>query len=64
MPKKRYRPKDIIAKLFHMLYGQSGLNPNPSQLAVDYAECQQHAMVFNGYNPAAPQTFIKHGGIR
>ena len=34
-----------------------------SQQAVDYAECQQHAMVFSGYNPAAPQTSIKHRGI-
>jgi hypothetical protein len=28
--------------------------PDPTQLAADQAACQQHAIAYSGYNPAAP----------
>jgi len=34
-------------------YGQTDTPQDPAQLAADQAECQQHAMAYSGYNPAA-----------
>jgi len=34
-------------------YGQATA-PDPTQLAADQAACQQHAVAYSGYNPAAP----------
>ena len=35
-------------------YSQSATT-DPDKLAADQAACQQHAMAFSGYNPAAPE---------
>ena len=49
----------IIASLYFLIFpviSQSqSETADPNKLAADQAACQQHAMAFSGYNPAAPE---------
>lgn len=36
-------------------FGQT-TTPDPAQFAADQAACQQHAVAYSGYNPAAPSS--------
>ena len=49
----------IIASLYFLIFpviSQSqSATADPNKSAADQAACQQHAMAFSGYNPAAPE---------
>jgi len=44
----------IISILFSASFSFSQTTTDPDQLAADQAACQQHAIAYSGYNPAAP----------